>query len=130
MKNPRPGRAAPRGYTPEARALWEQIEAGWSIDAAASVIVDTACRALMRMREAQVILAKDGITSTDRFGQLKAHAVTLVERDSATTLLKCFKALNLDLEPLRDQAGRPPGGSSWRRNGNGGLNRPAQSSPT
>jgi hypothetical protein len=33
----------------------------------------------------------------------------LVERDSKQTLLRNLRALNLDLEPLRDQPGRPPG---------------------
>ena len=109
MKKSRPGRPAPKSYTPEARTLWEQIEEGWAIDAPASVIADTACRSLMRMREAQAILAKEGITSVDRFKQVKTHPCTLIERDSAATLLKCLKALNLDLEPLHDRPGRPGG---------------------
>jgi phage terminase small subunit len=104
-KRPRP----PAGYTPEARKLWQDVLDGWSIDAAALVLLDAACTALMRVRQAQAILTRDGIVSSDRFGQAKTHPAILVERDSKQTLLQSLKALNLDLEPLRDRPGRPPG---------------------
>jgi hypothetical protein len=62
-----------------------------------------------RMREAQAMLRKDGITLTDRFGQVKQHPATLVERDSKALMVRQLKALNLDLEPVHDRPGRPGG---------------------
>jgi phage terminase small subunit len=110
MKSSDPKRPPPpSGYTPEARKLWQAVLEGWSIDAAAMVLLDAACTALMRIRQAQALIAADGIVSTDRFGQAKPHPAVLVERDSKATLLQSLKALNLDLEPLRDKPGRPPG---------------------
>ena len=47
----------------------------------------------------------------DRFGQVKSHPLLSVERDSRAQYLAALKALNLDLEPLRDKPGRP--GGSW-----------------
>jgi phage terminase small subunit len=109
MKNLAADRPAPQGYTTEARRLWRQVVQGWALDPPALVILDSACRALMRVRQAQELLGRDGIVMTDRFGQPKPHPAVLVERDSKQTLLRNIRALNLDLEPLRDRPGRPPG---------------------
>jgi hypothetical protein len=53
-----------------------------------------------RLREAQSILAKDGICVRDRWGQLKSHPACTVEREARAGLLACLKGLNLDLESL------------------------------
>jgi phage terminase small subunit len=100
----------PRGYTPEARKLWRDVTAGWDLDAPALQLLDSACRARMRVREAQRLLRRDGTVIRDRFDQVKAHPATAVERDGEATFLRALRALNLDLEPLRDRPGRPPGG--------------------
>jgi phage terminase small subunit len=89
--------------------LWLDVLEGWELDPPARVLLDSACRALQRVREAQRLLARDGLVVTDRFGQPKAHPAAAVERDAKQTLLKNLRALNLDLEPLRDTPGRPPG---------------------
>lgn len=100
---------APVGYTSEAAKLWRQVREGWDLDAPAVAILDSACRALMRVREAQELITKDGLISKDRFGQSKPHPAVLIERDSKQTLLRNLRALNLDLEPLHDRPGRPGG---------------------
>jgi phage terminase small subunit len=100
---------APVGYTPEARRLWHRVLHGWDLDAAALAILDTACRGLMRVRQAQTLLATDGIVVKDRFGQDKAHPAAAIEHAAAQTMLRNLRALNLDLEPLNDRSGRPPG---------------------
>src|SRR5262245_16101295 len=99
----------PGGYSPEARRLWRQVLETWDLEPPARTILDVGCRALMRVREAQALLKRDGITTSDRFGQVKAHPATAIERDSKATLLKALRALNLDVEPLHDGIGRPPG---------------------
>jgi hypothetical protein len=110
MKKPAtPDRPAPPArYTAEARGLWQDATSGWTIDRVATRILGTACEALMRVREAQTILARDGLTLTDRFGQQKVHPMVLVERDAQSTMLTALRHLNLDLEPLRDARGHPP----------------------
>jgi phage terminase small subunit len=102
-------RRSPPGYSAEARRLWREVLRGWTLDPPALAILDSVCRALMRVRQAQALIARDGIITTDRFGQAKPHPAVLVERDSKQTLLRNLRALNLDLEPLRDKPGRPPG---------------------
>ena len=100
---------APRDYTPEAKDLWAAVCSGWTLDAPAVAILDTGIRARMRMREAQVLLKNEGLVMIDRFNQAKPHPATVIERDAGMTFLRCMKALNLDLEPLHDRPGRPPG---------------------
>jgi phage terminase small subunit len=100
----------PVGYSAEARRLWNQVLESWDLDRPALTLFDSACRALMRVREAQALLTKEGIVMKDRFAQSKAHPATAIERDAKSTLLKNLRALNLDLEPLHDRAGRPAGG--------------------
>jgi phage terminase small subunit len=92
----------------EAKRWWTQIVAGFEIeDEAGLLILRTAMESLDRLREAQSILARDGIITTDRFGQQRQHPATLIERD-ARTLMRSLKALNLDVVPP-GPIGRPPG---------------------
>ncbi len=94
----------------EARKLKKGILEGYSIDDAAGLrILETACEAFDRMREAQSTIQRDGMTVTDRWGQIKAHPLCSVERDSRAQFLAALKALNLDIEPLQNGPGRPPG---------------------
>jgi phage terminase small subunit len=98
---------APAGYSAEAQRLWRDVLTEWALDPAALVILDAACRALMRVRQAQRLLTRDGLVVRDRWKQIKLHPAAAIERDAKATLLRSLKALNLDLEPLRDGPGRP-----------------------
>jgi P27 family predicted phage terminase small subunit len=93
--------------------MWQRLAAEYQItDAGGLVILAAACEAHDRMRQAQAILKAEGLTAVDRFGQTKAHPMTLTERDSRAQMLAALKQLNLDLEPLKS-IGRPPGFSGW-----------------
>ena len=76
-------------------------------DPAGNLMLQTALEAFDRMRGAQQAIADDGATIKDRFGQLRAHPMVTVERDARAAMLAALRALNLDLEPLRDRIGRP-----------------------
>ena len=49
----------PTHYTDEAKALWIDVVAGWSVDRVALRLVAVACESLMRIREAQKVLARE-----------------------------------------------------------------------
>jgi P27 family predicted phage terminase small subunit len=101
---------APKSLSRQAAKLWRGIQDEYRItDPGGLLILRSALEAFDRMREAQEILSTEGVTTTDRFGQPKAHPMTTVERDSRAAMLGALKQLNLDLEPLRDSPGRPPG---------------------
>jgi P27 family predicted phage terminase small subunit len=101
---------APRSLSREGKKIWKDLQAEYQItDPGGLLILKTGLEALDRLREAQAVIAKEGPQVQDRFGQWKAHPLLTVERDSRAAMLAALKALNLDLEPLRDGPGRPPG---------------------
>jgi phage terminase small subunit len=108
----RPGPELPRcpkGYSREARGLWQQVVELWELDPAALALLDNSCRALMRCREAQRLLARDGIILQDRSGRAKAHPAVAIEQGAMLAMLRHMRALELNVDPIRDQLGRPAG---------------------
>lgn len=73
------------------------------------MLLQTGLEAFDRMRECQATIKSDGPMIKDRFEQPKAHPLLPVERDARAQMLAALKAINLDLEPLRDGPGRPSG---------------------
>jgi len=78
-------------------------------DDAGIAILQTAMEAFDLMHEAQALIDTQGLTVEGDRGQIKAHPLLAVVRDQRAQFLAGLKALNLDLEPLRDAPGRPPG---------------------
>ena len=72
-------------------------------------LLETYCRAADRCAGATREIERDGMVTKDRFGQLRPHPLLSVERDSRSQMVQSLKALNLDLEPIRDRIGRPGG---------------------
>ncbi len=99
----------PAGLSEEARDWWNRIVAAWQMDDAALLILTNAMQAIDRLRQAQALLQRDGIVVEDRWKQKKPHPAVAIERDCKATLLRCLKALNLEIEPLFDRPGRPAG---------------------
>jgi phage terminase small subunit len=97
----------PKGLSAEARRLCASLTAGYQIeDEAGLLLLRTGLEAFDRMRQAQAIIAKEGIAPKDRFGQPRQHPATLIERDARNALLKALGALHLDLGPS-DAVGAP-----------------------
>ncbi|MDD2851846.1 MAG: phage terminase small subunit P27 family [Desulfuromonadaceae bacterium] len=101
---------APVNLSKEGKTLWNKLLNEYSIeDEAGLLILQTCCEAHDRMKECQTIIKTEGMQVADRFGQMKAHPLTVTERDSRSAMMQALKSLNLDLEPLNDRAGRPAG---------------------
>jgi P27 family predicted phage terminase small subunit len=113
MKNvvvPLPVNFAPSHLSAEARRWWAELAAEYSIeDPGGKLLLQTACEAFDRMRAAQKAISEDGLIARGSKHQPRAHPLLAVERDARGQMLAALKALNLDLEPLRDRPGRPPG---------------------
>lgn len=77
-------------------------------DSAGLALLGTAAECLDRMRAAQKAIATHGEIVVDRYGAPKLNPACNLEKDSRAGMLAAFRALNLDLEPLRDGPGRPP----------------------
>ena len=94
----------------EAGAIfWRDVVAEFHIsDAAGLALLTTAAECIDRMRAAQTAIAIHGEVITDARG-VKINPACGLEKESRAGFLAALKALNLDLEPLRDRPGRPAG---------------------
>jgi hypothetical protein len=97
--------AAPPHLSPEARGWWDRFVAGWRLDDAALLVLQTALEAFDRMRAATAVLEAQGLVTAKG----TAHPLVTVERDSRLALLRALRSLHLDVEPVLAGAGRPPG---------------------
>ena len=101
---------APNHLSKEAKEMWKSIIKEYSIDDTAGLkILRVALESYDRSQSARKAIEKDGMLYKDRFGLPKPHPLFPIERDSRAAFLAGMKALNLDIEPLRDHAGRPAG---------------------
>jgi P27 family predicted phage terminase small subunit len=101
---------APAHLSAEAKKIWREILAEYSIEDAAGLrIMRVSLEAYDRMQAARKKIDKQGLTVADRWGQLRSHPLLPIERDSRAAFLAGLRALNLDLEPLKDRPGRPGG---------------------
>lgn len=101
---------APNHLGKDGRALWRQLQSDYGIsDAAGLALLTTAAECLDRIRAAQAAIAEHGEIVIDRYGSPKINPAATLEKDSRNGLLASLRALNLDIEPLRDGPGRPPG---------------------
>jgi P27 family predicted phage terminase small subunit len=106
---------APTHLSVDARRWWRRLQTEFGIDDDAGLLLlQTAFEAFDRMRACQAAIARDGELVRDRFDQMKPHPLLAAERDARAQMLAAVKALNLDIEPLRDRVGRPASGGSWR----------------
>lgn len=100
----------PEGLKPATAAWFAEVREEYALDDPAGLyLLETAARSWDRAQEARKAIEKDGLRVKDRFKQWKAHPLCTVERDALATFRASLKDLNLDLEPLRDRPGRPPG---------------------
>ena len=100
----------PRHLHGDGREFFTSVSAEYSIvDPAGLALLTTAAECLDRMRQAQAAIAKDGAVVVDRYGAPKVHPAAALEKDARTGFLAALRALNLDIEPLRDRPGRPAG---------------------
>src|SRR5262245_48110765 len=100
---------APRGLSAAARKWWARINETYILDDGSRLILESAMQSLDRWQEAKKLVDEEGLVVRDRFNQPKPHPATLTERDSKALMVRSLKSLGLDLEPLHDRAGRPPG---------------------
>lgn len=99
-----------KNVRPEAKKeAWELAEEYGITDVGGIIHLRTFASAFTLELNSTDIVQKEGLTIKDRFGQVKAHPLCSVIRDARAQKLAALKALNLDLEPLRNGPGRPGG---------------------
>jgi len=100
----------PRHLKKPGRDLWRGVTKEYGIDdSAGTALLETACVCWDRMRAAEKAIDEHGETVNDRYGQSKLNPACALEKDARNGFIAAIRALNLDIEPLRDKPGRPPG---------------------
>jgi P27 family predicted phage terminase small subunit len=90
------------------RTLRQRLATEYGItDSGGLFLLDIALEALDRMRDAQVVIKREGIMITDsKTGKCRAHPALIIEKDSRWALLQALKSLNLDID-LPAKVGKP-----------------------
>lgn len=95
--------------------LFRDIVAEYGIaDSAGLALLTTAGECLDRMRAAQAAIKAHGEIVVDRYGAPKLNPACNLEKDARNGMLAALRALNLDVEPLRDGPGRPASTTDWK----------------
>jgi P27 family predicted phage terminase small subunit len=87
--------AAPSHLSPTRKRLWKSVLAMYDLEAHELELLRLACEALDRGDEARQAIAKDGAYLTDRYGGMKAHPATAIERDARIGAARLFRELGL-----------------------------------
>ena len=101
----------PKHLSRESKRIWRRMVAEYHPfdDMHGLKVLEVSLDAYDRFQAARLQIEAEGMTVLDKFEQIKPHPLLTVERDSRAAFLAGLKALNLDLEPLRDKPGRPGG---------------------
>ena len=94
----------------DGKQIWGQLVSEFGIaDAGGLLLVTTVAECKDRLTDAQALIKQHGAVIVTPSGNLRPNPALKVEVDARNGLLAALRMLNLDLEPLRDQLGRPPG---------------------
>jgi len=102
---------APAHLSAAAKKWWSKLISEYEFETPDSVMtLECVMECFDRATAAREMVEKDGAVLNDRFGQLKAHPATVIERDARMAMLRALKALGLDVvQPGTLPIGRPPG---------------------
>ena len=99
---------APQHLRPATRKWWRGVVSDYVLEAHHVKLLTLAAEAWDRCCQARELLAKDGLTFDDRWGQPHARPEVAVERDSRLAFARLLRELDLDVEPPAGPH-RPPG---------------------
>jgi hypothetical protein len=103
------GPQPPKHLGEDGLALWQGIQRDYGIDDPAGLeLLRQAAEAADRIASVRAQIDQQGELLVIK-GIPRVNPLCAVERDQRAALVRCLKNLNLDLEPLRDRPGRPPG---------------------
>ena len=107
---PRPALpGAPRHLSTESRRLWRTVVAEYELAGHHLALLERACEALDRLKEARAAIKADGAYVPGRFG-VRAHPALAVEATSRIAFARIVRELGLDIDA--PAVSRPP--SRWR----------------
>jgi P27 family predicted phage terminase small subunit len=94
--------AAPRHLRAETKAWWREVVSGFELESHHLHLLRLAAEAWDRGQEAREILAKEGLTYEDRFGQPRSRPEVAIERDARISFARLLRELALDVDPPKE----------------------------
>ncbi len=87
---------APAHLSGRSREFWVQVVEMYALDEPpARALLQLACEALDRVDEARAVLARDGLTVLDKYGQCKPHPAVSIERQSSIAAARFLRELRV-----------------------------------
>jgi len=102
---------APSHLSDESKREWRRFSRLFTITEATGRVILEYLEAGERMKAAQALVEKEGLTIRDRFQQSRAHPCVNIIRDAQSIRLRCLKELPLD----GDKPTKPWSGGRKRR---------------
>ena len=97
---------APKHLRQPTKKWWRKVVADWDLQEHHLRLLTLAAQTWDRAEQAREVLAEQGLTFNDRFGQPKSRPEVAIERDSRLAFARLLRELCLDeVEPPES---RPP----------------------
>lgn len=93
----------PAGLAEAGRSLWQSVSAGRDLNDSQREILFLACKQCDRAAEARLVLTKDSLIGSDRFGQSKAHPAVQVERMASMSCAKLVEQVVGKMSAIEEQ---------------------------
>ena len=90
--------AAPSHLRAATARWWQAVIDGYELEEHHIRLLTLAAESWDRTQQAREILAKQGLTFSDRFGQPRTRPEVAIERDSRLAFLRVLRELGLDVE--------------------------------
>lgn len=91
------------------KAFWVRVTAEFEVDEHHLDLLASACQQLDRAAAAAAVIAAEGVTSKDRFGQVKTHPAVDAERNAHLAFCRLQRELGLDIAPPPSRPNARPG---------------------
>ena len=104
----------PDHLTDPTKRWWKAVLEDYQLEGHHLRLLQLAAEAWDRCQQAREILATNGLTHSNRFGDPVARPEVAIERDSRLAFARLVRELDLDVEPPAERS-RPPALRSNRR---------------
>lgn len=92
------------------KAYWKTVFESFEVERHHVDLLESACHQLDRAESSRAVIASEGVTTIDRFGQARVHPAVEAERQAHLTFCKLQRELGLDVLPPEQTRGpRRPG---------------------
>jgi hypothetical protein len=98
--------SAPPGLDAPGRNLWRDVLTEFELSSAEHAVLETACRALDRVRAAEKIIVAEGLTTPGRWGA-QQHPAVIISRDAAAAMRAALKQIRAELDSEDAKVSRP-----------------------